>query len=144
LFLFILPTAPFSPVVKEGASVSDDRECVEVYLIVIVGIIGFILGGVICVGVYLYHHRRKQELNENRFQSLPHLNAKQNVYMRPEDARSDMSMSMSMTVNKFDTLSKVKNNNQSLTVDEATLKRNQILRTNSMRTNLTLVDNEYS
>lgn len=120
-------------------SSSDMAQCVAIFVPIIVGIVCFILGGVICVGICLYCQRQRQE-NQSQQNFMPRCDVRQNVYMRPEDARSDFSE----LNNKYNSLQKNKDINMSMTVNEATLKRNQILRTNSMRTNLTLVDNEYT
>ena len=120
---------------------SSHGNCFQVYHLVIVGIIGFVLGGVVCVGIFLYCQRQQQE-NREKFGTLPRCDVKQNEYMTPSEL--DFPAQLNNKYLSTGSLPRKKENNKNMTVKEATLKRNELMRTNSMRTNLTLMDNEYT
>ena len=111
----------------------------KIYHLIIVGIIGFILGGVVCVGIFLYCQRQHQENKEQeKFNTLQRCDVKQNDYISPSELDLLHPVKMAEYNSKyFSTGSLKKKDKGQMTVKEATLKRNSsLMRSNSMRTNL--------
>ena len=130
------------------------RECFCMYHLIIVGIVGFILGGVICVGIFLYCQRQQEEnKDQDKYNTLQRLHQTtdsfKNEYITATDVTPPTQSSVDLiplTTNKQYYSSgslKQKDSYRSLTVREASLKRDSLLRTNSMRTNLSLNNMDY-
>ena len=136
-------------------SISRDRGSLRVYHLVIVGLVCFFLGAAVGCGAHMYYSHSKQDLlvstRENNYNTLnsPTKNS-QNEYMRP----CDLAYTSLNNNELYNTLQKGdggnvgkethgKNNDTKMTVNEATLKRNSLMRSNSMRTNLSLGSTDY-
>lgn len=116
-------------------ALTGPRSKFYVYHLVIVGLIGFLLGGVVCVGVFLYCQRarqvaRHQKYADDKYSTLSKKDVQQNIYMSP----SQMSMNTSSMNNRQyysqNSLTKKHADPNKMTVKEATLKRNSLMRTN--------------
>ena len=107
--------------------------------LVITGLIGFILGGAVCVGLYIYVVRARQLAQEklkeeNPYSTINKSDIKENLYMSP----SQISMSnggppSGGTLNNrgyYSSGSLIKKDPSKMTVKEATLQRNSLMRTN--------------
>ncbi|NPA71664.1 MAG: hypothetical protein GXO35_02420 [Gammaproteobacteria bacterium] len=130
------------------------RECFCMYHLVIVGIVGFILGGVVCVGIFLYCQRQQQETkDQDKYNTLQRLHQAadgfKNEYVTPTDVSPPNQSSIDLIPlanhNQYYSSGSLKHKDsyKSLTVREASLKRDSLLRTNSMRTNLSLHNMDY-
>jgi len=116
----------------------------KIYHLIIVGIIGFILGGVVCVGIFLYCQRQHQEnKDQEKYNTLQRCgDVKQNDYISPSELDLLHPVKMAEYNNKFystGSLQRGKKDRGQMTVKEATLKRNSSLMRSSsmsMRTNL--------
>lgn len=114
----------------------------KIYHLIIVGIIGFILGGVVCVGIFLYCQRQHQENKEQeKYNTLQRCDVKQNDYISPSELDLIHPVKMAdydNSINKYYSTGSLKKKDKGqMTVKEATLKRHSsLMRTNSMRTNL--------
>ncbi len=122
-----------------GSSGSTCSECFCLYHLVIVGIVGFILGGVICVGIFLYCQRQHTEQrDQERYNTLQRLHKEAEVKSINNDyiSPTDLDLLRPITVDDSTYYSsnslKRKDSYRSLTVKEATLKRDSMLRSNSM------------
>ena len=104
--------------------------------LVVVGLLGFLLGGLVCVGVFIYIKRWKKENDrakeeEENYDTLNKLNANQNFYSG--NSQGSVEGSLNNKMYNSGSLKPVKDPNK-MTVKEATMRRN------SMRTNLSIND----
>ena len=111
-----------------AVSGNEERKNFELVHLIVVGLIGFIIGGVVAIGIFIYCQRmRKQKFNitkatQNGRDSKPQL------YMVP--SHSQISLTMNNTKPNFYSTGSLPKNDNKLTVKEATLKRNSLMRTN--------------
>ncbi|CAH1774348.1 unnamed protein product [Owenia fusiformis] len=114
----------------------------ELLHVIIVGVIAFILGAVIAIGIFLFCQRRRQQKYNIQQDSLKHLEKnKSHLYMMPSDSGVNLNNSSNMniytnlnqmnmnSINMNGTLTKGDKMSQ-MTVKEATIKRNSLMRTN--------------
>ena len=116
------------------------RDNFQIFHLVIVGLIGFILGGVVCVGIFLYcqrwrkaaRHDKYSQYHEEKYGTAGKNDVKPNLYMSPSQV-SGISQSEPLN-NKYNyssgSLGRTTKDPSKMTVKEATLKRNSLMRTN--------------
>ena len=105
--------------------------------IIIVGIVAFILGALIAIGIFIYCQRRREENRQKDplYASLSKHKAQPNLYVSPSELNMSVQlnrMNTNVTPSKYystGSLSRHPKDNQKLTVREATLKRNSLMRT---------------
>jgi len=118
-----------------------------VYHLIITAFAGFIFGGVVCIGIFLYCQRQRRD-DINKFSTMQHQEAIPNPYMCPSDLELHHVYTPLAGLNNkyYSTGSLKKKDSNKLTVREATLKRSSLMSTNTnslMRTNLDWRDNDY-
>ena len=132
---------------REARSRSCRRERFQVYHLIITAFAGFIFGGVVCIGIFLYCQRQRRD-DINKFSTMQHQEAIPNPYMCPSDLELHHVYTPLAGLNNkyYSTGSLKKKDSNKLTVREATLKRSSLMSTNTnslMRTNLDWRDNDY-
>ncbi len=137
VYLFCIIVAAKTEEVSQKKATRRDN--FQVFHLVIVGLIGFILGGVVCVGIFLYcqrwrkatQHDKYSQYHEDKYGTLGKNDVKPNLYMSPSQV-SGISQGGTLN-NKYNyssgSLGRTKDAGK-LTVKEATLKRNSLMRTN--------------
>ena len=155
--IFLVPSVnslfSFLGVVAESREASAcRRDKFQVYHLIITAFAGFIFGGVVCIGIFLYCQRqRRDDIDRDKFDTMQHQEALPNHYMCPSDLDLHVYTPLAGLNNKYySTGSLKKKDSNKLTVREATLKRSSLLGTNTntntnslMRTNLEWRDNDY-
>ena len=131
----------FVPEVKADGqadrAVATPRSRIQMYHLILVGLAGFILGGAVCVGLYLYYQRActsrrhdKYNDNDNKYSTLTKKDVQQNIYMSPSQMSMNTHSSMNNRYNYSQNSLSKKTDPSKMTVKEATLKRNSLMRTN--------------
>ena len=106
-----------------------------------VGVVAFMVGSFASVGICLFCQRRHRAKGQLR---LKHLEKRENkpssTMYNLGNSHSNVSLGLNNSKPNFYDTSSLKKDHKYMTVKEAAMKRNSLLRTSSMRTNLSLND----
>ena len=123
------------PALQQSRATDDDTG-LKVYHLILAGLLGFLLGGFVCVGIFLYIQRfREAKIEEKNYKEHNYGTLTKhdscinpNLYMSP--SQCSMASSLNNKYYSTDSVGRAPKDPQKMTVKEATLKRNSLMRTN--------------